>query len=240
MPSYYCPQLHVESSSLKLEGEEFHHLNRVKRKQSGDLISLNSGHGVMALASIERIERDHAELEVRQIYSREMSGPQYAIALALLKNHHDELAIEKCTELGARDFFPLITQYSVRSEGKNTLARFRKIALSAIKQCDNPYLPEVHEILDLDTAIEKIRNAGYQPVLCSEIERSHWLRDLGAGVNMCFIIGPEGGFTENEFAFMQDIPQLMLSPLVCRAETAAIAVAAQFVGKYSGLQQNSL
>lgn len=240
MPSYYCPQLAEYSESLILEGEEYHHLSRVKRKQIGDIIVLNSAQGILAEAKIIALEKNRAVLEVLSTEAQEAQEPHYALAFALLKNHHDELVIEKCTELGAREFFPLSTQYSVRNEGKNTIARFRKIALSAIKQCDNPYLPIVHETLALAPALSAIMAAGYTPVLCSEKEDQTMLRDLAARQNLCFVIGPEGGFSEAEFVTMQKLQGIRLSPLICRAETAAIAVSAQFVGLNFGLQKNYL
>lgn len=240
MPSYYCPQLEAQSSLLSLEEDEYHHLSRVKRKTVGDLVLLNSGRGILAEAKIVQMQKTRALLEVQKVQIPAEPKPQFAIALALLKNHHDELAIQKCTELGVRDIFPLQTKYSVRNAGKNTVARFCKIALSAIKQCDNPHLPVVHEVQELVSSLAYIVSQGYALVLCSERQRELWLQDLDLSRNICFIIGPEGGFCDSEFEAMQGLPSVMLSPLISRAETAAITVSAQFVGLRAGLLQNSL
>lgn len=228
MPSYYCPDLQVASDRIEISGDEYHHLCRVKRRQIGDVILLNSGAGILAEAKIIELQKDRAVLHLRDIKVSGSETAQFAIAFALLKNHHDELAIEKCTELGARDFFPFTSQHSVRNVGKNTIVRFRKVALSAIKQCDNPFLPRVHEPRNLKDAIALIEAEGYTPLLCSEKEKAVMLRDIADRHKLCFIIGPEGGFSPEEFDLMKGLKSIMLSPLILRAETAAIAASAQF------------
>lgn len=228
MPSQYYPGLNQETKIIILDAKEFHHLSRVKRLAQDQKIVINGGNGYLATAKVLQLEKHSASLEILSTEYHEMIRPRLAIAFALLKNHHDELAIEKCTELGALDFFPFKTARSVRQEGKNTISRFEKIALAAIKQCDNPWLPKVHPASDLIAAINEIQQAGYTPVLCSEREQSHWLQDLTYGPDICFIIGPEGGFSQQEFDLLKDLPNIRFSHLITRAETAAIAISAQF------------
>jgi 16S rRNA (uracil1498-N3)-methyltransferase len=238
MPSYYCPLLDADTQTLVLDGEEFHHLSRVKRIAKHQRVLINSGKGHLAAAEVISLTKDSAELVVFRSSFIDYLKPRFAIAFSLLKNHHDELALEKCSELGAMDFFPLKTDYTVRDEGRNTLSRFRKITLAAIKQCDNPWLPVVHPVSDLADACLRIEQAGYQPVLCSEREQSQWLMDLAPTEDLCFIIGPEGGFSDQEFTQLNPLPKIRLSHLISRAETAAISIAAQFqIYRQSQLQR---
>jgi 16S rRNA (uracil1498-N3)-methyltransferase len=81
--------------------------------------------------------------------------------------------VEKCTELGVSALFPLITDLSVRKSSANTLSRFQKIAIAAIKQCDNPWIPEIFPPQDLNRALENIKTQGYNPILCSERNQSN-------------------------------------------------------------------
>jgi len=214
MPSYYCPLLDADTQTLVLDGEEFHHLSRVKRIAKHQRVLINSGKGHLAAAEVISLTKDSAELVVFRSSFIDYLKPRFAIAFSLLKNHHDELALEKCSELGAMDFFPLKTDYTVRDEGRNTLSRFRKITLAAIKQCDNPWLPVVHPVSDLADACLRIEQAGYQPVF------------------------PEGGFSDQEFTQLNPLPKIRLSHLISRAETAAISIAAQFqIYRQSQLQR---
>lgn len=240
MPSYYLPELSAGSEIIKLDGEEYHHLKRVRRQQEGEKLLLNNGQGILAEAHLLHLGAKAAELKVLSCTEYQSFQPRLAIAFALLKNHHDELIIEKCTELGASHFFPFSSRYSVRSEGKNTLSRFRKIALSAIKQCDNPFLPMVHELQSLEKLLDDVKAKGYQPVICSELKDGVYLNQLNSDQDLCFIIGPEGGFSSEEFERMAELKRLLISALTLRAETAAIAIAAQFNAIFRNADKNSL
>ncbi|HCM15897.1 MAG: RsmE family RNA methyltransferase [Candidatus Cloacimonadales bacterium] len=228
MPSYYYPLLTADSREIILQDEEFHHLCKVKRVSSGSIVKINGGNGIIAECRVTSIEKRRAVLEAFHIKEHPVAEKAFAIAFALLKNKHDELAVEKCTEMGASDFFPLQTEFTVRDENRNTVSRFEKIALAAIKQCDNPYLPAIHPIHNLAKAIAYIEERGYLPVVCSEIERDKWLHDLGRIDRPCFIVGPEGGFSSSEMALMQSLASISISKLILRAETAAICIASQY------------
>ncbi len=227
MPSYYFPQLSKSSSELILDSDEHHHLSRVKRAKIGQIILLNNGNGLLADAEILSIDKKESRLRIIDIKEIALLEPGFSIAFSLLKNQHDELIVEKCTELGAREFFPLICENTVRTPGKNTLARFEKTALAAIKQCDYPYLPKIHEPQKLEEALGKIKRS-YLPVVACENEEKHWLKDVVHEGDICFIIGPEGGFDPKEFNLFEALPKISLSENILRAETAAIAAAAQF------------
>lgn len=227
MPSYYFPELNISSSEVVLDSDEHHHLSRVRRAKVGQIILLNNGSGLLADAQILDIDKRESHLRIINIKEVALLEPGFSIAFSLLKNQHDELIVEKCTELGAREFFPLICENSVRTPGKNTLARFEKTALAAIKQCDYPYLPKIHEPMKLKDALAKI-SKNYLPVIACENEDNNWLSDVAHEGDICFIIGPEGGFDPKEFNLFEALPKISLSENILRAETAAIAAAAQF------------
>ncbi len=231
MPSLYCANLSPSDLSVNLEGDEFHHLVHVKRIIIGQSIKLNNGKGIIAEGIIKELSKKSALIEI--LSHRETLYPKnnFAIAFALLKNKHDELLLEKCTELGATAFFPLETEFGVRNPSSNTISRFERIALAAIKQCDNPWLPKIFNPVKFSDSFSLIKADGYYPVLCSEKRPDKRVSDLEIS-NPCFLIGPEGGFSEDEFELIdqQSIPQISICSLITRAETAAIAIAAQFIG----------
>lgn len=233
MPSFYIPELQRFQAGLTVElsGAEHHHLSRVSRHHEGDAIKLNNGSGLLALGRIAEIGKNSSSIEIMaQIPVRAV--PAYAIAFALLKSQNDELLVEKCTELGATALFPLLTEFTIRKPSPNTGERFAKIALAAIKQCDNPYLPRFEQTYKLSSALDLIRNRGYEPVVCSESRPDHWVDQLqGKIAKPCFLIGPEGGWSAKELQLFQaqNIPEISISSLICRAETAAITVAAQWM-----------
>lgn len=228
MPSVYHPQL---KEVFCICGQEYHHLSRVLRVKPGDVILLNDGKGFLAKAVIKDIDKKSVRFELLEEAVWHEPVSHFAIAFSLLKNKHDDLIVEKCTELGCTEFYPFISAYSVR-KGEDT-SRFERIALSAIKQCDNPWLPYVNSVHTLKETIKQVKEQGYTPVFCSEHRPDIWLSDLKLPSNIkpCFFIGPEGGFSAEEIAYLEQekLDQITISKLVLRAETAAIAIAAQYV-----------
>jgi len=229
MPSFYCPELNEHSDRIVLEGEEFHHLAHVLRHQSGDTVKLNSGKGWFATGTIQFIGKSQALIQPGDITFTPQSLHPYALAFSLLRSKNDEWLVEKLTELGVSELFPLQTEHSVRNPSANTSDRFRKTALSAIKQCDNPFLPPIHAILALEHAIPAILARGYQLAVASEQRPDAWLDSLKQEKPLCYFIGPEGGFSQQEFNLLAEagVTEICLSHHILRAETAAIALASQ-------------
>ena len=222
MPSVYYPDLLPTEKLLILSGEEFHHLVRVTRTRVGDLVKLNSGNGLLAIARVTEISKRDAKLEIDEWMESKPFPAPFAIAFALLKNRHDELLVEKCTELGAGVFYPLLCDFSVRKAGSDK--RLERIILAAIKQCDNPFLPSLEEPRELKEALSMVSAAGYSPIICSELRPDQWLDHLKlpATVKPCFFIGPEGGWSSDELSLFEQtaMPSISIGNLITRAETA--------------------
>jgi len=197
----------------------------------GDFVKLNSGNGLLAKARVTDISKREAKLEIIEMMESMPFPSPFAIAFALLKNRHDELLVEKCTELGAGQFYPLLCDFSIRKAGSD--GRLERIALAAIKQCDNPYLPSLEKPRELKVALQTTREAGYTPILCSELKPDQWLDDLKlpSKTPPCFLIGPEGGWSAEEIKLFeqQEVPSISIGYLITRAETAAITIAAQWI-----------
>ncbi|MEN6445748.1 MAG: RsmE family RNA methyltransferase [Candidatus Cloacimonas sp.] len=230
MPSIYIPNLSGEHKFITIEGDEFHHLIKVRRTTLGETVKLNSGSGLIAEGKLTKILKNSADIEILKMDKFPFPERPFAIAFAPLKNRNDALLIEKCSELGVTTFYPLLTDYSVRMPSQNSVNRFKQIALAAIKQCDNPWLPSINSPLSLQDGFFRIIAETWTPVLCSEQRPLNRISDLTRNIKPCFIIGPEGGFSEAEFSFFnqQHIISVSLSNQILRAETAAIAAAAQF------------
>ncbi len=230
MPSFFCPGLNKSQNTITLTGDEYHHVAHVLRHKPGDEIRLNSGDGWLGKGIINSISKTQVTIDVTDAVYTEPSPTAYALAFSLLRNKNDEWLVEKATELGVLDMFPFQSQYSIRNPSSNTLKRFRQASLAAIKQCDNPFLPTIHDIVSLDALLSSIQQKGYHAVLASEHRPELWMDSLKQGIPYCFIIGPEGGFSPDEFSIIKQsgAKEISLSKLVLRAETAAITAAAQF------------
>ncbi len=232
MPCIHYPDLNSQSEGiLELGAQEFHHLSRVLRAKRGDRLLLNSGQGFTAEASILEMGKTSALLQLLGKAIRHDPIPNFAIAFSLLKNRNDELIVEKCTELGCKEFFGFTSSYSVRKS--DDISRFERIALAAIKQCDNPWLPLINPVQALKDSIDQVKQKAYIPIFCTEQRPDLWLHDLELPVDIkpCFFIGPEGGWDDDELEYIKQnkLDQISIASLILRAETAAITVAAQWI-----------
>jgi 16S rRNA (uracil1498-N3)-methyltransferase len=238
MPSFYTPNLKINDKNLSIEGDEHHHISNVFRKRIGDEILLTSGTGLLAKAQISAISKKETNVEIMEIIQEKSSNPPIAVAFPLLKNKHDFLIVEKLTELGVKEFFPIITNRTVRTATSNTKEKFEKIAVAAIKQCDNAFLPQIHSTQKLKDLLHN--SLDFQPFVALETGKHKNLLELASHSEnpICLIIGPEGGFDaeEKEIFAEKAIPAFTLGNHILRAETAAIVSVSQLLSFY--LQQN--
>lgn len=239
MPCFYEPELKSGDKRVSISGSEYHHICNVFRRKVGDNIVLSNGKGLLAVGVVEAVEKREVIIKIDDFEIKQKSQPEIAVAFPLLKNKHDNMIIEKLTELGVKDFFPLITDRTVRRPSASTIDKFQKVAIAAMKQCDNAFLPQAHEVQSLSELTEKLGN--YFPVTALETGNHKTLNEIiskSTGMPICIIIGPEGGFSDKEIEFFQkrEIETFTLGNHILRAETAAIASVSQLVSLY--LQNN--
>lgn len=215
--------------TLVIDGEESFHLFKVLRTRAGENILATNGAGKTLLCVVTTAGKDRTVCEVVEEYD-DLNTPrrEFCIAMALLKPMSKvETALEKCTELGARRF---LLFYSERSEsGKPRVERLQTIIKSAVKQSLRSRIPELVIVKDLENAAQHGRIYDARAAMHEKAEESftgrlHRMENGGSAIAM---IGPEGGFSETEIAFLIEngYESLSLGKGRLRSETAAIAVA---------------
>mgnify|MGYP006279263929 CR=1 FL=1 len=237
MPCFYTPNLIVDTETIEISGEEFHHIVHVRRKQIHQSIKLTNGNGIIAKAKITGIKKRQLTAQILSLKKEKIYKPNIFAAFSLLKNRNDSLIIEKLTELGVKAFYPLSFKRTIRQPTKNNIRKLHKTTVAAIKQCDNAYLPKIHKAMKLQNFLSQ--TTGFKPFVALETEQDKLIYDLEIpDSDICLIFGPEGGFTENEKKLFQNkkISTFSIGNHIVRAETAAIAATSQLLGIL--LQQN--
>ena len=235
MPCFYIPEMKRDKDIVTISGTEYHHICHVFRRKEGDKIILSNGKGLLAEGIVYKANKKELTVIINRITIMKQSKPRIAIAFPLLKNKHDNLIIEKLTELGVKDFFPITSERTVRKPSANTVEKFNKVAIAAMKQCDNAFLPKIHKVRSLSELLEKMKE--YIPVAALEIGKHQTLNEIVVNYekrSICIIIGPEGGFDKKEIKYLQNkqIATFTLGNHILRAETAAIAGVSQLVGTF--------
>lgn len=211
----------LESETVRLSSEEAHHLVEVLRLHEGADVSLFDGKGSAARAKVHRIAGGEVELSILGPEPSRESPLSLTLAVAPPKGDRMSLLIQKLTELGVARVIPLETE---RSRSRGSLERWPRIALESCKQSGRSRVPEIvpprrfEEVLDEGGSL-MAAHPGAPP-----------LSRLPAGSPIVALVGPEGGWSEDELAraASRGVTLFGLGPRTLRTETAAIAVATLF------------
>jgi 16S rRNA (uracil1498-N3)-methyltransferase len=231
MELFYCPELSASSGSVTLSAEESHHARRVFRKRSGEPIELTNGKGLRSAAIITDSSSQKISCKIESI--QQIPSPperNIHIAMAAIRPNRMDWAVEKLTELGVGGIQPLFTGFtSVKAFKSEHLG---KIAVSAMKQSRQAYLPELFSPLllaeyfnQLPLEKDSLRLIAH---LTPESKTISQFRQISVS-RIVFLIGPEGGFSDAEviLARRHNFYPLKLAGQVLRSETAAVTAAAQ-------------
>ena len=195
------------------------HITRSFRKNIGDRVIITNGTGYLCNAEIVEMGKK-IKVKIKSIEKFESSVYSVHIAISPLKNtSRFEWFVEKATELGVNQITPLICKYSEKK--KVNIDRLDRILISSLKQSNQFFKPVINSIKDFEDFI--INNEDEK--LMANLKTSNKINgQLFTQKNICLMIGPEGGFSnqEIELAKKHNIKQITLGKSRLRSETAAI------------------
>ena len=229
---YFESQLKT-NGDIRLPAESSHYLAKVLRLRSGDCVQLFNETDGEFLARITEIKKSAVELVVeKQVAEANQSEPGIHLGLGLSRGDRMDFAIQKSTELGAREITPLYTEHGEvklkadRVEKK--LLHWRKIAISASEQCGRLDIPKINAPSILGDWLQSTA-AGFNIVFDpSGQEKLPPKSDTSQITQLNLLIGPEGGFADREIQSAKDQGFIIvaLGTRILRTETAPIAALA--------------
>ncbi|HDP79710.1 MAG TPA: 16S rRNA (uracil(1498)-N(3))-methyltransferase [Spirochaetes bacterium] len=244
MPRFFISGDAVSDGRCVIEGEDYHHLVRVRRTRPGDVLVLNTPDGMVLNARVTKISGSALYAEIIDKKSAEPLSLNISLYLSLLKGRKFETVIQKTVELGVRRIVPVVSERSIPDiEGKEDrrLDRWRKIAAEAAKQClrsDEPALepptPFAEAVLSGPGGRRLIAHpAGGAPLPGALRHRMEVSRDTH------LLVGPEGGFTDEELALAAGCgwEKIHFGFTQLRAETAAIVLPAILIYEWSCIHE---
>lgn len=217
-----------ENQRAVMEGDAAHRLGRVLRAQPGQLYELSDGASAW-LGRIEHVGRDRVEFALLEQLPSYIPELKTTLLLSVVKFDALEWAIEKASELGVSRIVPLA---ATRSEKPLLIAaakrgeRWKKILLESAQQCRRVDVAFLEPLANPEAAFVSQKSA--ISVLLSESSDAKPLKHLLAGVrstSATLAIGPEGGWTDDEFAAARSagFHEASLGKLILRTETAVVA-----------------
>ncbi len=232
---FRAPRLFVDAplkagDRITLERNQSNYLGNVMRLAASERILVFNGRDGEWQAAIEGRKRPDGLTIVAQTRPQDRL-PDIAYVFAPLKHARLDYIVQKAVEMGASMLQPVLTRHTQVS--RVNVERMRANVIEAAEQCGILSLAAVMEPVALDRFLER-REAGRLLVFCDEAaDTSDPIEALRQGSaasdGIDIVIGPEGGFAEEERALLLRQPgalRLSLGPRILRADTAGVAALA--------------
>lgn len=213
--------------TIELDKTASHHLGRVLRYKSDDLVTLFNGDGFEYEARLEFINKKvFAHIVSKQSRKTE---PDLKITLlqGISKGDHMDFAIQKAVELGAHEIVPVICERTVvnlKADRINKkLLHWQGIIVNASEQSYRNVLTSIRKpikIADIFNNNYAQTNLVLDPNSSTQLKNVNIVKD-----SVSLLVGPEGGLTENEIAAAKNnsFVGISMGPRILRTETAALA-----------------
>ena len=241
MSTFYIKNDQIDDDKIYILGEDVKHIKNVLRYKIGDVLDICDESGTRYKTKIDDFDNNKIKLKIIEI-SSETTEPNINVTLfqGLPKSDKMDMIIQKCTELGIKEIVPVIMdRVIIKLDEKNEAKkqeRWQKIAKEASKQSGRQVVPIIQNATNLKNIIENLSK--YDIVIVPyECEKDHMLKKVlqngeNKFKNIAIIIGPEGGFSDDDIKILSEcknLTKVSLGSRILRTETAGFATLAMIM-----------
>ncbi|MDQ3071985.1 MAG: 16S rRNA (uracil(1498)-N(3))-methyltransferase [Bacteroidota bacterium] len=220
---FYAAHAIPGTATLELDPEESYHGVKVLRCRKDENVEVINGKGARFLCQVTIADAKKLRLKVISANIEDRPQDTISIAISILKKREPlEWFLEKAVELGASKIFFITSQYAEKS--RLDLIRIQRLAISAMKQSGNTWLPQISAGESFENIMIGGDNGLKYIAHCHDTHLPHLSNALKSQNDVIIFIGPEGDFSlkEIEFARTNGAVEVNLGDLRLRAETAAL------------------
>lgn len=220
----------IQDDKVILGTEDSYHIKRVMRMKIGDKIEIVYQEKVY-LGQIEALDDQVQAKLIEELASSKQHIRPITLAQALVKEQKMDYILQKATELGVTEIIPFCAERSIVKADKQDekrKIRWEKIVKEASEQSKRTDLVKIHSILSL-RELSQLDNYDVK-IICSVSEKEKNLKKLLSNIpnsaTMLFVIGPEGGLSDQEEQTLMDsgFQRVSLGDTVLRTETAGLFI----------------
>lgn len=213
-------------SEIVLSKSQSHYLKNVMRKKEEEKIFIFNSYDGEWLAKVRYVNKELKLIPTNQTRkATKCSHLDIWICFGVIKPRNIGYLIEKTTEIGVNNFFPLKTEFSENI--KLNYSRLNKIAIEATEQSENINVPKIDEVTKLKDFFTKI-DSDRKIIMCDEKKKNNSIMKI-LGKNkfkkIAIFVGPIGGWSKNdmkEFLNQKEVFFISLGNSLLKADTAAI------------------
>ncbi|HSK39128.1 MAG TPA: 16S rRNA (uracil(1498)-N(3))-methyltransferase [Arenibaculum sp.] len=225
----YVEEPLAEGQVVGLGHERAHYLRTVLRLERGALVALFNGRDGEWLARIDGVGKGWCSLAVQHRTRGQDGAADLWLLFAPVKRTRIDFIAEKASELGCSVVWPVLTRHT--DVARVNVDRLRANAVEAAEQCERLTVPELRGPERLDRVLGGWPQ-GRILFLCAEAGDARPVAEamaLHRNAPAAVLVGPEGGFTQEELDGLRKLAFVVpvgLGPRILRADTAALAVLA--------------
>ncbi len=237
MRRFYIEQSDAFRDKPVITGDDARHIINVLRLKPGDMITLFDGTGHEYVSRIDGTGSGNVDISVLERTIAKTESPvKITIAQAFLKEKKMDMLVRQLTELGIAGWFPFISERSVARPDKkrieSRIKRWERISKESLKQCRRAVIPEIGGLRDFNDLLKLGEKYSNKVIFWENETRPLDSSIISTGVddNILVLIGPEGGFSEDEILNAKEngFVTASLGPRVLKAETASLAACTLF------------
>ena len=223
-----------EKSLINLSVSNTHYISNVLRMREKQKLSIFNGFQGEWEGIIKSLNKKKGLILIDKQIKKQEEENLINIIYVPIKGHRNYYLIEKITELGVSNIYPIISEHSVIK--KFNYKRANACAIAASQQSGRLSVPKIHKFKNLKNTLSTW-NKKDQIIFCDETEKKKFFNDLFKSkikkINT-ILIGPEGGFSLSEKFFLKNLNYiygLTLGKRILRADTAAISALTLLIDK---------
>jgi 16S rRNA (uracil1498-N3)-methyltransferase len=200
VPQFFIKTADIIHNKCRIAGDDFRHLAAARRVRPGDIVQLRIETGSRLSGRVLEISDSFVEVALIGETDRKLPMIEITLCASLLKGKSFDSVVEKAVEIGVSRIIPVVTERTIPhpTDAQAKLARWRRKALQAAKQCMRESVPDIERIHSFKDAIDARRDGlriiahpGAETPIKDFLRR----RDPGAPT---LLVGPEGGFSTRE------------------------------------------
>ncbi len=247
MPQFFIQKKDINNEEILITNQsDIYHITNVIRLKKGDEIVLVCAQkGVIYSCKIKSVNKELVTTKVIESYKGERKlKNNIVLAQSVLKSHKQSIVIQKAAELGVSEIIPYTSKHTVvklddEKDKVSKMQRWQKISYEAAKQCKRTGIARIDKILTLQE-VANLKDFDIK-LVCSEKKTEHSIKSFlqkfsteNKVNNILVIIGPEGGFSDEEIELLHsnNILSVTLGNLILRAETAALTAIGNIIYEY--------
>jgi len=237
MYKFFVNKNQIKNNKITINNDDVNHIKNVLRLSKGEKIEIsNSDNGESYICEILDFNNNTVNCKIIEKNENVSESNIYLHVLqGLPKSDKMELIIQKCTELGVKEYTPVsLNRCIVKLNGKDEqkkVERWQKISEVAAKQSKRNVIPKVNNILKLDEVVKLIQEYDIMLVAFEE-EKNNSIKqelvklDKNQNLKIGILIGPEGGIEREEIEILKQAGAkiVTLGNRILRTETAPIVM----------------